>query len=146
MSERTDRLVQVYDLLYRLGAIANYTGFFYTSYGILLLYDNPEKLLLITKRLYPEIAKYYHTNWKAVERNIRTIVTVVWEKNPRLLSEFARHSLLQKPTNSQFLAILLRQLPHPPIAESGVLRSLQQSDRNIFSPITTEKESSFYVK
>ena len=35
--------------------------------------EEPERLLLVTKWLYPDVAKQYGTNWKAVERDIRTV-------------------------------------------------------------------------
>lgn len=121
MHRRDHYITEIYDLLYQLGIIANYTGFFYTSYAILLIVENPERILLITKRLYPEVAKKYDTNWKAVERNIRTIVSLTWERNPQLLQEFARHILLKKPTNAEFLAILAKQVPLPPLTELNAL-------------------------
>ena len=61
-----------YHLLHRLGATANYTGFSYLVRALQLCAEEPERLLLVTKWLYPDVAKQYGTNWKAVERNIRT--------------------------------------------------------------------------
>ncbi|MCI9479680.1 MAG: hypothetical protein HFI21_11815 [Lachnospiraceae bacterium] len=63
---------EIYDLLYSLGVTANYTGFFHMASAIALCREQPGRLLLVTKCLYPEVAKQYNTNWKAVERNIRT--------------------------------------------------------------------------
>ena len=98
--------VEVYDLLYRLGVTANYTGFFHVSYAVILCIERQERLLLVTKWLYPEVARQYGTNWKAVERNIRTGISVIWEHNPVLLERLAGRSLPTKPRNAQFLAIL----------------------------------------
>ena len=64
-----------YHLLHRLGATANYTGFSYLVRALQLCAEEPERLLLVTKWLYPDVAKQYGTNWKAVERNIRTVLT-----------------------------------------------------------------------
>ena len=66
-------MTDVYDLLYQLGVTANYTGFFHTAYAVSLCVEQPDRLVLVTKWLYPEVAKQYKTNWKAVERNIRTV-------------------------------------------------------------------------
>ena len=41
-------------------------------------------LLALTKRLYPDIARYYQTTREAVERSIRTLISVMWDKNPEL--------------------------------------------------------------
>ena len=47
----------VYDLLYQLGVTANYTGFFHAAYAVSLCVEQPDRLLLVTKWLYPEVAK-----------------------------------------------------------------------------------------
>lgn len=97
-------------MLCRLGATANYRGFSYTAYAVLLCVQQQDRLLLVTKWLYPDVAKRYGTNWKAVERNIRTVITVVWEQNRAMLEGLARRPLLQRPCAAQFLAILSNSL------------------------------------
>ena len=57
---------EVCDMLCRLGATANYRGFSYTAYAVLLCVQQQDRLLLVTKWLYPDVAKRYGTNWKAV--------------------------------------------------------------------------------
>ena len=99
-------LTKTYDLLYQLGLTANYTGFFYTAYAVYLSIENPERLLSVTKWLYPEVAKQYNTSWQAVERNIRTAGNVIWQEIRPLLKHLARRPLTQKPKNAQLLAIL----------------------------------------
>lgn len=95
-----------YDLLYRLGVTANYTGFFHTASAVALCVEEPNRLLLITKWVYPDVARQYKTNWKAVERNIRTAGIVIWRENRRLLEKLARRTLTERPCNAQLLAIL----------------------------------------
>ena len=56
------------DLLYQLGISANYKGFFHAAYAVSLCMERQDRLLLVTKWLYPDVAKRYRTNWKAVER------------------------------------------------------------------------------
>ena len=68
--------------------------------------EEPERLLLVTKWLYPDVAKQYGTNWKAVERDIRTVGRVIWNSNRPLLETLARRELSQKPCTAQLLAIL----------------------------------------
>ena len=95
-----------YGLLYSLGITANYTGFFQTAFAVQLCMEQPERLLLVTKWVYPDVARQYKTNWKAVERNIRTAVSTVWKRAPARLERLARCPLREKPSASQFLAIL----------------------------------------
>ena len=108
--DESPSLVKIYDVLYRLGISANYIGFFYVSYAVWLSYRQPDRLLLVTKWLYPEVAKHYDTNWKAVERDIRTVVDAVWRNNPWLLAELAGYPLSEKPRPAQFLAMLVQAI------------------------------------
>ena len=112
-------LTSVYELLYRLGVTANYTGFLHTSYAVLLCAEQPERLLLVTKWLYPEVAKRYQTTWMAVERNIRTVGSIIWQKNRPLLEQLAHGPLERKPRNRQLLAILAASLNEPPGQGAG---------------------------
>ena len=79
---------------------------FLSGTGAPALCRGPERLLLVTKWLYPDVAKQYGTNWKAVERNIRTVGRVIWNSNRPLLEDLARRELSQKPCTAQLLAIL----------------------------------------
>lgn len=93
-------------LLYRLGLTANYKGYFYVSCAIALCIEKEERLLLVTKWLYPEVAKRYGTNWKAVERSIRTASYIMWRENRALLEELAGRRLEGQPRTAQLLSIL----------------------------------------
>ena len=115
---------KVYDLLYRLGATANYTGFFHMAYAVWLCVEQPDRLLLVTKWLYPEVAKQYRTNWKAVERNIRTVSCIIWREGRPLLEELAHRHLEQKPRNAQMLAILVSSLDTGPLAVHGLCEAI----------------------
>ena len=110
----------VCNLLYQLGVTTNYTGFFHTACAVLLCVEQPDRLLLVTKRLYPEVAKQYKTNWKAVERNIRTVSCIIWREGRPLLEELAHRHLEQKPRNAQLLAILASSLNTGPLAVHGL--------------------------
>ena len=103
-------LCQAYDLLRRLGVTANYKGYSYTAYALALCAERPDLLLLVTKNLYPEVARRYRTTWQAVERNIRTVIMVVWRRNPTLLDRMADGLLTERPPSTQFLAIATASL------------------------------------
>ena len=96
----------VHNLLSRLGITANYTGFSYTACAVELCARQPERLQLVTKWVYPEVARRYQTNWKAVERNIRAVSSRAWERNRPLLEHLAGRPLSQRPYAAQMLAIL----------------------------------------
>ena len=46
-------------LLHQLGITENYKGFRYAAYAASLCALDQDRLLLVTKRLYPEIAKRF---------------------------------------------------------------------------------------
>ncbi len=93
-------------LLSRLGITANYRGYHQVSYAVLLAAREQEQLLFVTKSLYPAVAAHYGTSWTCVERNIRTVIALVWEQRRETLEEIAQRPLPRKPSVSQFLAIL----------------------------------------
>jgi len=97
---------EIYDLLYRMGVIADNAAFFYTSYAILLVLQEPDRLGLITKWLYPDIAKHYDTTSAAIEHGIRRTISDIWQNSPAPLSDLAGTPLPTKPSARQFLSIL----------------------------------------
>jgi len=105
-------ITDIYDLLYQLGIKATYKGFFHTSYAVLLSVENKQRLLFVTKWLYPEVAKHYNTTPECVERNIRTIATIAWQSNPALLQTLARYQISRKPSTSELVAILAATFDH----------------------------------
>lgn len=117
-------MTEIYDLLYRLGVTANYTGFFHTAYAVALCAEQPERLLLVTKWLYPEVAKQYTTSWKAVERNIRMVGGIIWRENRPLLEKLAHRRLERKPRNAQLLAILASLPDNDPSASQKIADSI----------------------
>ena len=99
-------IIRIYDLLYSFGITANYSGFFHVSYGVYLAAKQPERLLLIKKWLYPEVAKRYGTTWNDVEHNICTIAAGMWNNSRSRLEHMARCALPDRPSASRFLGIL----------------------------------------
>ena len=102
------------DILLRLGITANYRGYFYLISAVELCLADRENLHLVTKYVYPKVAKLYHTNWQAVERNIRTVGRLAWTHHRAFLEELARGPLGQRPGNAKLLAILTTALAAGP--------------------------------
>ena len=92
--------------LSELGITANYSGFFYTAYAVTLALEDPERLQLVTKWLYPDTARRYKTSIDSIEKNIRTVCSLAWKRNPELLMKMAGYRLEKKPSCSEFLAII----------------------------------------
>lgn len=94
------------DLLYQLGISANYKGFLHTAYAVSLCVEQQDRLLLVTKWLYPDVARKYGTNWKAVERNIFYVAGEFWNPN----SIFNMDVLGRTPHYSLFVRFSLKTI------------------------------------
>lgn len=91
-------------LLRGLGATGKLKGFSFAIYMIETVKKEPAATTLITKRLYPETAKYFGVSAGAVERNLRTLIRACWNRpNRDFMEEIAGTSLYQQPTNGEFL-------------------------------------------
>ena len=101
---------RICSLLFRLGLTPNYTGFLHTAFALELALQHPQSLCLITKWLYPTVAKRCNTSAFAVERNIRLAASRIWLTSPQELSELSPTPLFKKPSNSVFLALLCSYL------------------------------------
>ena len=69
------------DVLRALGIAPNYIGYFQTVDAVALCAEAPERLTQITKQVYMEVGKRYGVKWTAVERNIRTVARIAWERS-----------------------------------------------------------------
>ena len=75
-------MADLYGLLNQLGVTANYAGFFHMACAVSLCIEQPDRLLQVTKRLYPDVAKQYGTNWKAVEHTDGMLCHLAGEPPP----------------------------------------------------------------
>ena len=98
---------EIYAVLYDLGITVKYRGFFHAAYAVALALKQPERLIMVTKWLYPEVARRYDSNWNCVERNIRTVANMAWKNNRAYLEQLAHMPLTKKPTTSEFIGILV---------------------------------------
>ncbi|MCI8479110.1 MAG: sporulation protein [Oscillospiraceae bacterium] len=94
-------------LLYSLGLSANYTGFYCIISAVEIASREPQSLTMVTKWLYPQIAKQRGTNWKAVERNIRSAIDIIWKRNPLGLQQLSSCQMDSKPATAQFISLLM---------------------------------------
>ena len=102
--------MKIQKLLYSIGLTANYVGYQQMTVALEIAVQEPESLCLVTKRLYPETARRCGTNWKAVERNIRTVLGRIWKTSPQILEQITGCSFDAMPKPAQFLAILVQGL------------------------------------
>lgn len=94
-------------IMLELGMPAHLRGYHYLREAVCLSMENMELVGSVTKLLYPEVAKIYHTSNEKVERAIRSVIEVGWERgNRELYEEIFGYSVAdgkKRPTNSEFV-------------------------------------------
>lgn len=104
--EKEEERQRIRSILYLLGLSANYQGFYQLSDAVMLVREEPERLLWVTKCIYPDIAKRRRTTPAAVERNLRTAVRIIWEARAPLLWEVLGEHPEKRPPTARFIACL----------------------------------------
>ena len=97
-------------LLNALGLSAKYAGYGCIVQAVDIAYNDPQALTLVSKRLYPEVARRCGSTPMSVERNIRTAIAFVWKASPGRLQELTQFPIQDKPPSAQFIAILVSAL------------------------------------
>ena len=98
-------------LIRTLGIGATYRGYHYLNHGIRLCLEDENYLLAVSKLLYPQIAHSFQTTSCSVDRDMRTIIKVCWERgNRNHLQSLAMYPLDTRPTVGEFLDILVASL------------------------------------
>lgn len=94
-------------LLRYIGASGGLSGFDYAVYMIGRVASGQSSVRLITKRLYPETAKFFRVKPKSVERALGTLSLHCWNHGDReALWEIAGRRLENAPTNADFIDML----------------------------------------
>lgn len=115
-SNITDNNLQITitKLLHELGIPSHIKGYQYIREGIMILYERPDLVGSITKKLYPELASKYDTTTSRVERAMRHAIEVGWlRSNWKITDEIFGQSVdcdKAKPTNSEFIVTLADKL------------------------------------
>ena len=94
-------------LIRSMGITSKYKGYRYIVEAVLLTLERQDTGYKITKDIYPVIARKYHTNINNIEHNIRTVVDTCWTKRRQELERVAGYSLSHKPSNMEFVDILV---------------------------------------
>lgn len=103
-----DTQIYVTKVMLELGMPAHLRGYQYVREAVCMSIEDMELVGSVTKLLYPEIAKKYRTTDQKVERAIRNIIEVSWERGNEILMEemfgYSRKQGKKRPTNSEFIA------------------------------------------
>lgn len=97
---------KIEDVIEQLGITRNCKGFYYLAYSLSLIVENPQRLLMVTKLIYPDVARHFKTTPANVERDLRTVSKIAWKQNPAFLKKIAKHDLQSAPTVGRLLSFL----------------------------------------
>lgn len=102
-----DKLVAIQKTLWEMNMPPKYLGSHYLAYAELLVLEDPDRLTMVTKWLYPEVAAHYHTSWKAVERDIRTVIALSWDQDGgKQMEECIGMPLGERPSPTEMIQLL----------------------------------------
>jgi len=101
-------------IIHEVGVPAHIKGYQYVREAIMITVENMDVINSVTKVLYPEVAKRYHTTPSRVERAIRHAIEVAWDRGDlETLQKFFGYTVSNakgKPTNSEFIAMIADKL------------------------------------
>ncbi len=120
---KNDATNEIQELLLDIGLSPSVIGFQYITYALQLVLEDEAYLRHVTKLLYIDIAKKYHSTPSSVERCIRHAITTAWTHGSlEQINMLFRNSINPEkgvPTNSQFLARLYFYLTNNPTKRTG---------------------------
>ena len=94
----------------KCGFQARQKGYRYLREAVWVVHREPEVLKSVTKCLYPEVAKRFHTTDKQVERAIRNTIETAWDNgDPETLRAFFEEVYgdgMIRPTNTEVIGKL----------------------------------------
>lgn len=105
-----DRKQYITRIMLELGMPAHLRGYHYMREAVCMTMEDMELVGSVTKLLYPEIAKRFQTTDTKVERALRNIIEISWERGSEELLEemigYSRGCGKKRPTNSEFIAAM----------------------------------------
>lgn len=102
--------IRVTEILHDIGTPAHLKGYEYLREAIILTVNRREYINAITYELYPEVAKTFGTTASKVERAMRHLIEVAWDRGDIDNLNYWFGNTVSgnkgKPTNSEFIALV----------------------------------------
>ena len=99
---------EISEFMLELGIPAHLRGYQDLRSAVEMCTENMELVGSVTKLLYPDLAKVYHTTDQKIERAIRNAIEVSWERGNGELFEqlfgYCNSREYSRPTNSEYIA------------------------------------------
>ena len=108
LRSETERLAD--EVLRKSGIMPHLCGSHYLREALIRISEDDEKLVGVTKVLYPELAEHFGTTADSIERCIRNALDIAWrdgnrEKREALFGEERAEQLKKRPGNVRFLKL-----------------------------------------
>ena len=107
--------VETSNVLLQIGIPGNVAGSKYLLRAIQIAVNNPSAVMAVTRQIYPIIAMEFSSRASNIERAIRHAIDISWNKNKivnlNTLFGINIYSQNDKPTNSEFIALLAERIP-----------------------------------
>ncbi len=102
-----DVKIVVKNLVYRLGMSPNKLSTDCIIDALVFYFENPDSLRLLTKILYPHVAKQRGMSASSVEKNIRDAISRMKKSNTKLYEQIFSYSEDKRITNGEFLSVVV---------------------------------------
>lgn len=103
-------MLLITEMLHDLGIPAHIKGYQYLREAVAMAVKDPEAIHLITKVVYPSIAKMFKTTSSRVERAMRHAIEISWDRaSVDTLEKLFGYTVScnkSKPTNTEFIAMI----------------------------------------
>lgn len=112
--EEQELIPRITSIIQEIGIPAHIKGYQYLRAAIEMVVKEPALIDVVTKVLYPDVAKEYSTTASRVERAIRHAIEVAWDRGDLdTLQKYFGYTVSNtkgKPTNSEFIAMIADKL------------------------------------
>lgn len=97
--------------LRRLKISGTLRGHRYLTAAVAATVRDPDRILFITKDLYPELARRFRTTPSCIERNMRHAIGKAWKNGgAAALEQLTQARLHHRPSNSEFIDLVANSL------------------------------------
>lgn len=91
-------------ILDRLGISAKYKGYLMMAYALEISLADELAVTEVMRRIYPQVAEYFHTSAVSVEKDLRKAVTAFWTRgNRELYGKLTGFLPAMNPTTAEFI-------------------------------------------
>ena len=113
MNDRRKAILTENAILY-MGIPIKMAGYGYICEAVAMAMDDGSRVPAITKEVYPVIAKKNGVTPSSVEKCIRQAIEHAWKNDKIVMRDFLYENIAvrvdRRPTNSEFIALLIRKI------------------------------------